>query len=182
MLVERIRASESSLQCIQHTTEYLLGVQCLRFCITLEGNLVDVNPLFSSFLLLQPYTTHRSTIFSSFAQQKHRNSRKQRSCIDVTGPLSSVSRLARFCTQPEVKLHVFVRLIQGEKISMREQHEDSIKQIKKKKSFIYTISELAVLHSYFLVRYRESSVLKPNTQLKVKGQNCNCWNLRTQNR
>ena len=45
---------------------------------------------------------------------EYRNPRKWRSCIDVTGPLSPVSRLARFCNQPEVKLHVFVRLKRGE--------------------------------------------------------------------
>ena len=46
------------------------------------------------------------------------NPRKQRSCIDVTGPLSLVSRLARFCTHPEVKFHVFDRLKRGEEKSI----------------------------------------------------------------
>ena len=42
------------------------------------------------------------------------NPRKQRSCIDVIGPLSLVSRLARFCTHPKGKFHVFDRLKRGE--------------------------------------------------------------------
>ena len=75
-------------------------------------------PFFSSFLLLQPYTIHCSAMFSFFAQQKHWNPRKQRSCIDVTGPLSPIPRLARFCTQPEVKLHVFDRQKRGEEKSI----------------------------------------------------------------
>ena len=46
------------------------------------------------------------------------NPRKQRSCIDVTGPLSLVSCLARFCTQLEVKFRVFDRLKRGEEKSI----------------------------------------------------------------
>ena len=36
----------------------------------------------------------------------------------VTGPLSLVSCLARFCTHPEVKFHVFDRLKRGEEKSI----------------------------------------------------------------
>ena len=46
------------------------------------------------------------------------NRRMQRSCIDVTGPLSLVSCLARFCTHQEVKFHVFDRLKRGEEKSI----------------------------------------------------------------
>ena len=72
----------------------------------------------SPFFHLSCRYSRTHTMISSFAQQKHRNPRKQRSCIDVTGPLSPVSHLARFCTQPEVKLHVFVRLKRGEEKSI----------------------------------------------------------------
>ena len=52
------------------------------------------------------------------AKRETENSRKQRSCIDVTSPLSLVSRLVRFCTQLEVKFHVFDRLKRGEEKSI----------------------------------------------------------------
>ena len=39
-------------------------------------------------------------------------------CHLLTGLLSPVSRLARFCTQPKVKLHVFVRLKRGKEKSI----------------------------------------------------------------
>ena len=67
---------------------------------------------------------------------------RTRSCIDVTARDStwqpdypSLQVLAaRFCTQPEVKFHVFRQLKRGEEKSIffLEHHVDSIKQIKKK--------------------------------------------------
>ena len=79
------------------------------------------------------------------------NPRKQRSCIDVTGPLSLVSRLARFCTQPEVKFYVFDRLKQGEEKStanlfFRFSYENNkkIRSSKYKKSVIYTLRLLEI--------------------------------------
>ena len=74
--------------------------------------------------------------------------RKQRSCIDVTGPLSLVSCLARFCTHPEVKFHVFDRLKRGEEKSIANLFFDfhtrttrRFNQANKKKSVIYTLKK-----------------------------------------
>ena len=40
--------------------------------------------------------------------------RNWRSCIDVTALLSPASRLAWYCTQPEMKFHAFMFLKRGE--------------------------------------------------------------------
>ena len=80
------------------------------------------------------------------------NPRKQRSCIDVTGPLSLVSRLARFCTHLEVKFHVFDCLKREEEklivffffFDFHTRTTRRFDQANKNKSVIYTLN---ILHS-----------------------------------
>ena len=70
------------------------------------------------------------------------------SVSNVTGPLITVYRLARFCVQPEVKLRVFVRLIRREEKLIRELfffdfHTRTtlrLDQANNKKYFIYTLT------------------------------------------
>ena len=75
------------------------------------------SPFISSFVLLQPNATHRCTMFSPFAKEKHcaiEKSAKMAVLYWRHRPLSPGSRHARFCIEPEVKFHVFVGLKRGE--------------------------------------------------------------------
>ena len=78
---------------------------------------------FSVFLYAKEERLCCDAFFTAEATRKtlkseQRIPQKWRSCIDVTGPLSLVSRLAWFCTHPEVKFHVFDRLKRGEEKSI----------------------------------------------------------------
>ena len=104
-------------------------------------------PFISSFVLLQPNATHRCTMFSSFANEKHcakEKSAKMAVLYWRHSPLSPVSppcavlyrtgsEISRIC-RPQKK----GRKIDREfifSIFTREQHEDLIKQIKKNLSY-----------------------------------------------
>ena len=74
-------------------------------------------PIISSFVLLQPNATHRCTMFSPFAKEKHcakEKSAKMAVLYWRHRSLSPDSRRARFCIETELKFHVFVGLKRGE--------------------------------------------------------------------
>ena len=99
-------------------------------------------PFISSFVLLQPNTTHRCTMFSSFAKEtlRHREIRENGSPVltsQTTIPRLSPyavlyrtgSEISRICRPQKRGRKIDREFIFS--IFIREKHEDSIKEIKK---------------------------------------------------
>ena len=113
----RLNTCSEFMQCFRFHSRMKSTFHGFRSCITIEGNLMDGNPL---YLVFRVATAERNTplhhVFFLCKRKTlhHREIRENGSPVLTSQPLSPDSRHARFCVEPEVKFHVFEGLKRGE--------------------------------------------------------------------